>query len=128
MEAAFDDEESNAVPGNSFPGLFGEKKTTKFTRLYKTQGHSLTMAFYLRHNLTKSALYDLLCLLNNVVLHCVPSSKYFVERYFFHENSKTEMHFCCPKCQTYLGTKTDSPFECPVCVCGFRSYNSKNVY
>jgi hypothetical protein len=26
MEAAFDDEESNAVPGNSFPGLFGEKK------------------------------------------------------------------------------------------------------
>ena len=119
MEAAFDEEESNAAPGNSFPGQFGETENDKIhpaLQITKGQTLSLTLAFYLRHNLTKTALHDLLCLLNNVVPHCVPTSKYFKERYFIYENSKTEMHFYCPKCQTYLGTKTDSPFECPICV------------
>ncbi len=118
MEAAFD-EESNAAPGNYFPGMLGETENDKIhpaLQITKGQTLSLTLAFYLRHNLTKTALHDLLCLLNNVVPHCVPTSKYFVERYFFYENSKTETHFYCPKCQTYLGTKTDSPFECPICV------------
>lgn len=99
--------------------MLGETENDKIhpaLQITKGQTLSLTLAFYLRHNLTKTALHDLLCLLNNVVPHCVPTSKYFVERYFFYENSKTETHFYCPKCQTYLGTKTDSPFECPICV------------
>jgi hypothetical protein len=75
----------------------------------------LTLAYYLRHNLTKKALQDMLCLLNAVVPGCVTASKYFIDRYFFNDNSKTEMHYYCPKCESYLGTNEDSPFKCGIC-------------
>lgn len=57
----------------------------------------------------------MLCLLNDVVPGCVPASKYFVESYFFNDNSKTEMHYYCLKFESCLGTNEDSPFKYLIC-------------
>lgn len=55
---------------------------------------------------------DLLSLLNVVVLNCVPTSKYFLERYFLKSKSSTETHIYCPDCNSYLGILNQEYFSC----------------
>lgn len=105
------------LPGTS-NNLFDETGGDKIhpgLQITKGQLLSLTLAYYLRHNITKKVSHDMLCLLNDVVPGCVPASKYFVESYFFNDNSKTEMHYYCLKCESYLGTNEDSPFQYLIC-------------
>lgn len=75
----------------------------------KGQLLSLVVAFYVRHKLTKTALQDLLSLLNVAVPECVPRSKYLVERYFFCPGaSNTQVHYVCPNCQSYITEPEDA--------------------
>ena len=86
--------------------IYGESSVTK------GQVVSLLVAYYLRHRLTKTALNDLLHLLNIIVPDCVPPTKYFLERYFFSTNVVAAEQYCCLKCQSHL---SDSSAPCETC-------------
>lgn len=74
---------------------------------------------YSRHKLTRTALQDLLTLVNIMVPGCAPETKYFLERYFFSPDgcSNVTVHFYCPECNSYLGPQSndDQIFVCDYC-------------
>ena len=76
------------IHNNKFDETGGDKIHPGL-QITKGQLLSLTLAYYLRHNHTKKALHDMLCLLNAVVPGCVPASKYFIDRYFFNDINLT---------------------------------------
>ena len=74
----------------------------------------------MRHRITKTALQDLLSLLNIVIPGCISKTKYFIQRYFLKGSSEFVSHYYCPECETYLGkentaTNLETIFFCPSC-------------
>ena len=87
---------------------------------------SLLLAFFLRHNLSKTALSELLTLLNVLVPNCVPRSNYFIKEFLNWSKDVTE-HFYCPACSEYV-PETDK--RCPACylVADFVKWRKKGYY
>ena len=82
-----------------------------------TRGQLLCIvaAFYFRHSgTTFAALSDILDLLNLIVLGCIIRSLYHFKKFFFSDKHVVEMHFYCPTCESYLGTKKKR-FLCSTC-------------
>jgi hypothetical protein len=82
--------------------LINDQLVNEQSSCTKGQALCLVFAFFLRHNLTKTALQDLLALLNILSPNCVPGSKYLFEKFFFKDNCKPDIHFYCPQCKNYL--------------------------
>lgn len=65
----------------------------------------LLITFTLRHNLSFAALLDLLKLINFVFSKTVlPASKHMLSKVFTHFSQRTELHFLCTFCQSYLAS------------------------
>ena len=79
----------------------------------KGQLLSLVGAFYVRHKITKTALSDLLQLLNFIVPGCIVPTLYFFAKIFFDSN-EVRFHFFCKSCNEYLGSK-ERTFVCDSC-------------
>ena len=98
----------------------GEHPIHPTSHCTKGQLFSLVIAFFLRHRITKTALQDLLSLLNIVIPGCISKTKYFIQRYFLKGSSEFVSHYYCPECETYLGkentaTNLETIFFCPSC-------------
>jgi Transposase family tnp2 len=75
----------------------------------------IVAAFYFRHpGTTFAALSDILDLLNLIVPGCIVRSLYHFKKIFFSDKHVVEMHFYCPSCESYLGTKKKR-FVCSTC-------------
>ena len=86
----------------------------------KGQALSLIFAFYLQHNISKTALEDLLILVNTISPNCVPGSKFLFEKFFFKDSTRPDVHFYCSGCKNYLGKfKTPSAAETQMFTCRF---------
>lgn len=70
-------------------------------------------AYFVRHNLSWTALEDLCRLINNIIgTDCIPSSKYIFKKIFLKNQPKPVYHFWCSNCNKYFGTnETNSPNE-----------------
>lgn len=79
----------------------------------------LTLAYFVRHKLTKNRLTDLQSLLIVAVPDGMPQSKYYTEWYFFTPEvaSNKKVHYYCPKCESYLGEVLDGhdSLNCSYC-------------
>ena len=58
----------------------------------KGQLAAIIVAFYFRHNISKSALQDLL-LFNVIISNCTPPTKYLIEKYLFVKKLQLK-HIC----------------------------------
>ena len=75
-----------------------------------TKGELLTLvlSFYLRHGLSKSALQDLLSLLNILVPGCIPETLYFIKKFLFNSPvMDVTVHYYCRICEGYMGTNEE---------------------
>jgi hypothetical protein len=84
------------------------------TNLSKGQLLSLIMAFFLRHNLTKSSLSDLLQLLSLLVPSVLSKSRYLFEKIFDIKSSAATLHYYCEHCSSYLG-ESEGTLTCKTC-------------
>lgn len=64
----------------------------------------LIMKYCIEHNLSQTAISDLLKLIN-MIFHknILPDSRYFIDK-LFNKSDYVEYHAVCPKCNSYLGT------------------------
>lgn len=78
----------------------------------------LLVTFFVRHNLTKNALVDLLKIINIILNEkVIPESHYKFTKYCS-EFLKYKKHYYCGKCKLYLGelcNKIAKTFECTNC-------------
>lgn len=77
-------------------------------------------AYSIRHDLSRTAIEDLIRLINSIIgSEKLASSKYFFKKKFGKANSIPEKHFTCYKCDLYLGTlneiKDTQKKCCPNC-------------
>ncbi|XP_044007480.1 uncharacterized protein LOC122852000 isoform X2 [Aphidius gifuensis] len=75
-----------------------------------TRGEVLLMAMTLglRHSLTWQAILDLLKMINTIFNdRVVPTSKYFLQKYFPSNVKNGVYHMYCPECYRYLGARND---------------------
>jgi len=68
----------------------------------------IVMSFVLRHKLSACAMQDLLTLLNLVVPGCIPTSNYFMQKYFGVDVESVEIHYYCSSCLSYFGKNLDA--------------------
>ncbi|XDV23432.1 hypothetical protein PO909_028010 [Leuciscus waleckii] len=71
------------------------------------------MSFILRHNLTGTALEDLLKLFNEHFPGSVPATSYLFHK-AYGQYGQYETHFYCPGCTNYIG-KVNGQTQCSVC-------------
>ena len=74
-------------------------------------GHSnavvvMILAFYLRHNLTWTALEHLLQLINSISPGAAPTTKYLFSKQL-HTSQKPKYHYYCRSCSLYFGKKDE---------------------
>lgn len=82
--------------------------------LTKSQSASLIMAFALRHSIPKTAISDLLHLINiHLPEGTISNSMYFFEKHFEECKTNVQFHVYCEECSTYLGLRAE--LHCPVC-------------
>lgn len=108
--AEYPDDDLN-VTEHLFPD--GNDAISDKSDLKKDHLATLVMSFILRHRLSASAMQDLLTLLNIIVPGCVPSSSYFMKKYFCFDLQNVETHHYCPTCLSYSGKEFQS--ECASC-------------
>jgi len=85
---------------------------------------TLLMSFILRHKLSAAASQDLLSLLNIMIPGCVPTSNYYMQKYFGFDMQYVEVHHYCSACLSYFGKQIDVPCT----KCGAVSDPSSNSY
>ncbi len=82
---------------------------------------SLIFALFIRHNLTKTCLGDLLKLVVTMIPDCVPKSLYLFHKRLnipkFDDNEDFVIHWYCPSCQSHLGEKDSKVqiLKCEIC-------------
>ncbi|XP_058888539.1 uncharacterized protein LOC117972660 [Acipenser ruthenus] len=93
-----------------------EEKICSGARITETESVLSVLCFALRHKLSKTALNDLLALIN---LYCpahinaVPDSKHKFFKFFEGFNDSVDLQFCCPNCQSYFGKEVLA--QCMTC-------------
>uniref|UniRef100_A0A3B5BEV4 Uncharacterized LOC103368185 n=1 Tax=Stegastes partitus TaxID=144197 RepID=A0A3B5BEV4_9TELE len=119
-----DDETTEEDPMEQFfdPSFSEEKKIYAGSSVTTGALLLLLLVFILKHGLSKAAIKDLLDLLNFMVPGCAPKSWQFFKKHLTGTNDKTELHFYCPRCTSYLGVEPGD--ECGVCQ---KSLNRKSL-
>lgn len=83
-------------------------------------GLSMVYAYSVRHNLSWTAVEDLILLVNSIIGNdSLPSSKYmFMKKFKPKKSFSSSTHFWCQVCEKYLGVKEDFvDAVCPNCNC-----------
>lgn len=111
--ASSDDETTEEDPTEQSFDFNEEKKIYAGSSVTTGALLLLLLVFILKHGLSKGATKDLLNLLNFMVPGCVPKSWQFFKKRLTDCNDKTELHFYCPRCTSYLGV--DPGEQCGVC-------------
>lgn len=109
-EGGFAEDESDSIPN-------GDEEVYKGGNITKGQLFTLVLAFILRHCCSKSALVDLLSLLNLLVPGCLPRSAYLFRRFLNKcTDESIDMHVICSSCASYIGKFESGRFsKCNEC-------------
>lgn len=119
---------------NNFEKNFFENTEKLFEHLDITRNEVIfmIMSYYLRYNLTWTALESLLTLINSIFgKKVIPDSKYLFKQLF--RTQTPQYHFFCSECNFYfdfqLSTKSIS-YTCEICgyVNNFSTKNNKNFF
>ncbi len=81
------------------------------------------MAFFLRHNLSKSSLSDLLQLFSLLVPSLLTKNRHLFERNFEVKSNAATLHYYCDYCSSYLG-ESEGMATCKTCN---RSMSTKDL-
>jgi hypothetical protein len=96
----------------------------------KTDAMLMILMFYLRHNLSLTALDDLLFLINTILgVSSLPKSTFLFKK-MFPATVKPEFHFFCPNCFLNLENHDKTINSCPKCESsiGFETITGKNFF
>lgn len=80
----------------------------RFLSITKAELLLILITFTLKHNLAFAALLDLLKWINFIFSSTVlPATKHMLSKGFAHFSQRTELHFLCTFCQSYLASQTE---------------------
>lgn len=94
--------------------LVSDKPIIADSNFSKGQLLSLIMTFFLRHNLTKSSLSDLLKILRLLVPSVLTISRHLFDKIFDMKSNAATLHYYCEYCSSYLG-ESEGILTCKTC-------------